>query len=104
MAASGEAPGGFVGLCVSWRAADGVLGLMGAVGQPFARSQNSEVFVMRLPRTLGSGFIVMAAEVLGTNYTPCADAVGPVTSDASKDESRCASRQPRPQYTKSYLP
>ena len=44
MAASGEAPGGFVGLCVSWRAADGVVGLMGAVGQPFARSQNSELF------------------------------------------------------------
>ena len=105
MAASGEAPGGFAGWVAWWRAADGGGVLMGAVGQPLiARSQNSEVFVMRLPRTLGSGFIVMAAEVLGTNYTPCADAVGPVTSDASKDESRCASRQPRPQYTKSYLP
>ena len=45
MAASGEPPGGFGGLCVSWRAADGVVRLMGAVGQPFACSKNSEVFV-----------------------------------------------------------
>ena len=49
MAASGEAPGGVGGWGARWRAADGVVGLMGAVGQPFARSQNSEVFVMKLP-------------------------------------------------------
>ena len=104
MAASGEAPGGFGGRCAWWRAADGVVELMGTVGQPFAQPKNSEVFVMKLPPHASSGYIAMAAEVLGTNYTPCADAVGPVTSDASKPASRCASRQPRPQYTKSYLP
>ena len=49
MAASGEAPGGFGGLCVSWRAADGVVELMGTVGQPFAQPKNSEFFVMKLP-------------------------------------------------------
>ena len=68
MAASRDAPGGFVGLCVSWRAADGVVGLMGAVGQPFARSQNSEVFVMKLPpHASRAADIAMGAELLGTN-------------------------------------
>ena len=49
MAASGEAPGGFAGWVAWWRAADGGGVLMGAVGQPFARSQKSRSLFDELP-------------------------------------------------------
>ena len=66
MAASGDAPGGFGGWCVSWRAADGGGVLMGAVGQPFARSQKSRSLCDEAalpPHARRQRYIVLAAGI-----------------------------------------
>ena len=70
MAAFSARRGGFVGLCVSWRAADGGVGLMGAVGQPIIAAKNSEVFVMD-EAARAAGYIVTAAAIPAFGADAC---------------------------------